>query len=236
MLQIADALAEATTEGLITQEMAPTIANTPSVANAVAGKRTRRAALVRWGVIGGLGGLVWGAALRAWMVLLALQFGEQPHFTWRGTFAAILLPAALVGALLGSAAYLTASSGQKRWRWVILAPLLLVSGPLIFTEGFIPTLLTTGLGSGAIFVALLGVLGGYAFSGFGRDWMRWGLGLLTVSLLIVAMVAGGATSLPSAETIFSILYFVLLLAVLIAGVSIPSHLGRGSQETLNRRY
>lgn len=192
---------------------------------AVADRRMCYAAPVRWVGLGAFGGLVWGAAFRAWMVVLVLQFGEQPHFTWRGTFAAIMLPAALMGALLSGAAYLTASSGQKRWRGVILAPLLLVLGPLLLTEGFIPTLLATGLGSGAILVALMGVLGGYACSSFGRGWMRWGLGIFAGSLLIAAIVAGsGATNPPGAGDVFSTAYFVLLLALLIAGVSLPSHL------------
>ena len=140
-----------------------------------------------------------------------------------------------MGALLGSAAYMSEDSRRKRWRWAALSPLLLVLGPLLFTDAFIPTLVTTGLGSGAILVALIGVLGGYAFSGFGVRWMRWGLGLLTVSLLIAAIVAGDAASLPGARDAFLTLYFVLLLVVLIAGVSIPSHLGRDTQETLNHR-
>jgi MFS family permease len=237
MVHIADALVETTTEELSIQEVAPAISSMPTAAaaGAVADSRTGRAVLVKWVALSALGGLVWGAALRAWMVVLALQIGEQPHFSWHGTFAGILLPAALMGALLGSAACLTASSGVKRWRWVILAPLLLVLGPLLLTEGFIPSLLTTGLGSGALFVALIGVLGGYAFSGFGTRWMRWGFGIITVSLVVAALVAGGADSLPSARDAFSILYFVLLLAMLIAGVSIPSRLGRDTQEPRNHR-
>lgn len=190
--------------------------------------------MARWIAFSTFGSLVWGAALRAWMVVLALQFGNQPEFTWRGTFAGILLPAALMGALLGGAGYLTATSGEKRWRWVTLAPLLLILGPLVFTEGFIPTLLTTGLGGGAILVALVGILGGYAFSGFGRRWMQWGLGLLLVGSLSAAMATGsGMDRFPTARDLFSLLYFVLLMAVLIAGVSIPSHLGRATEKTFN---
>jgi hypothetical protein len=32
-------------------------------------------------VVGACLGLAWGFALRAWMVVLALKFGEQPQFT-----------------------------------------------------------------------------------------------------------------------------------------------------------
>lgn len=194
--------------------------------------RTQRAALTRWVALGAFGGLTWGAALRALMAIFALQFGEQPQFTWHGTFVVILSPSALMGALLGAAAYLTERAGKTRWRWAILAPLLLVIFPLLFLDGFIPALITTGLGGGAIFVALIGVLGGYAFSSFGRHWMRWGLVILIVSLIVTGVVAdGGATVQPSARDGFAILYFVLLLALLIVGVSVPSHLGRDAKET-----
>lgn len=60
-----------------------------------------------------------------------------------------------------------------------------------------------------------------------------GLVILIVSLIVTGVVTdGGATVLPIAR---EILYFVLLLAVLIAGVSVPSHLGRDSAETASAR-
>jgi MFS family permease len=230
--------AETTAEGLLTSGTATTLASTSTVpaATVIAHLRTPRAALTRWVAFGAFGGLTWGAALRALMVVFALQFGEQPQFTWHGTFVVILLPSALMGVLLGAAAYLTERSGKKRGRWAILAPLLLVIFPLLFLDGFIPALITTGLGGGAIFLALLGVLGGYAFSSFGRGWMRWGLGIFTVSLFGAAIVfSGGAVNLGSARDGFALLYFVLLLVMLIGGVSLPSHLGRDTAETAATR-
>ena len=226
MAQMTNSMAETTAEALTVHDVTSTIVSTPLATDVtiVAHLRTGCTALVSGVSFGAFGGLTWAAALRAWMVVQALQFGEDPHFTWRGTFAAILLPAALMGALLGAAAYLTKRSGKKRWRWAILAPLLLVVGPLLFVDDFILTLITTGMGSGAILVALIGLLGGYAFSGFGRRWMRWGLGILMVGLISAALIAGGEASPPSADDVFSLLYFVLLMVVLIAGVSVPSRL------------
>lgn len=167
-------------------------------------------------------GLVWGASLRAWMVLLALQGGEKSHFTWSGTFGGILLPTALMGAVLGGAGHAAETSAHSRW-WTLLSPLLLVVGPLIFTKNFIPTLLTTGLGSGAIGVALIGVLGGYALSPFGAQWARWLCGLFVLLLLVAASVYGiyTATVKGSSSEAFSVLLFVLLMVLLIAGVSAP---------------
>jgi hypothetical protein len=190
----------------------------------------RKAGLTRRVAIGTFLGLAWGASLRAWMVLLALKFGEHAQFTWEGTFAAILLPTALVGAMLGGATYVAEASGRKRWRWAILLPLLLVLGPVIVTDNFISILVTTGMGGGAIGVALIGLLGGYAFSGFGAQSTRWISGLLCLFLTLASVygiyfAAGVATVIPGVSEIFGALLFVLLMASLIAGVSAPSRYG-----------
>ena len=85
--------------------------------------------MMRRVVAGAFLGLAWGAALRAWMTLLALEFGDRPQYTWLGTFGAILLPTALMGAVLGWAAYATETSAEtlagKRWRWAISSPLVI---------------------------------------------------------------------------------------------------------------
>lgn len=178
-------------------------------------------------VVGALLGLTWGSALRAWMALLTLQLGDPPRVTWQGTFAGILLPATLVGALVGRAVYAAKTSERKRWRWVIFSPILLVLGPAIVQSNFISTLLTTGMGGGAIGVALVGMLGGYALSGFGPQWTR-GVSALFGLLLLVASIApvyfaGPSSALPpGADEVFSVLLFVLLMAQLVAGISAPS--------------
>jgi hypothetical protein len=193
----------------------------PKVASNLA---IQRRAMVHRVAVGTLLGLAWGASLRAWMVVLALEFGERPHFTWQGTFGAILLPAALMGAILGGATHAAETSAKTRWRWATLSPLLLVIGPAIFTKDFLSTLLTTGLGGGAIGVVLIGLLGGYALSGFGARWTRWLSGLFILLLLAAALVYGLYLAIVtgSAGEAFSVLLFVLLMVSLIAGVSTPS--------------
>ena len=182
--------------------------------------------IVRRIAIGTFLGLAWGASLRTWMVLLALKFGDSPQFTWEGTFGAILLPTALVGAMLGGATYVAESSDRKWWRWATLLPLLLVLGPAIVSKDFITNLVTTGMGGGAIGVALIGMLGGYAFSGFGAQWTRWVSGLLslffTLGVVGFYFTAGPAAVTPGVSEVFGALLFVLLMALLIAGVSTPS--------------
>lgn len=54
--------------------------------------------LVRSTLLGAGLGLVWGAGWHGWMAVLA---GEASRFTWSGTFAGVLLPATLIGAVLG---------------------------------------------------------------------------------------------------------------------------------------
>ena len=54
--------------------------------------------VARFVVGGGVAGLAWAAALRAYMTVIA---GDGSQFDWYGTYVAILLPGALVGALLG---------------------------------------------------------------------------------------------------------------------------------------
>lgn len=181
-------------------------------------------AMIRRAAVGALLGLTWGAGLRSWMVLLTLEFGERPHFTWQGTFGGILLPAATMGAMLGAATCAEGPSARKRLRWVILSPLLLVLGPAIATEDFIPKLLTTGLGGGAIGVALIGLLGGYALSGIGARRLRWVAGFLTISFMVASAFGfsfAGAGSTVTPSKVFGAVLFVLLMALLVAGMGSP---------------
>lgn len=181
-------------------------------------------AMTKRAAVGALLGLAWGAGLRSWMVVLALEFGERPSFTWQGTFGGILLPAATMGAMLGAATCAEGPSARKWWRWVVLSPVLLVLGPAIATKDFIPTLLTTGLGGGAIGVALIGLLGGYALSGIGARWLRRVAGFLTI-LFMVASAFGfsfaGAGSTVTPSKVFGAVLFVLLMALLVAGMGAP---------------
>lgn len=177
-------------------------------------------------MVGAFLGLTWGCALRAWMVLLTLQLGDWPNVTWRGTFAGVLLPATLLGALIGHAISTAKISGRKCWRLVLVSPLLLVLGAAIGQSNFISTLLATGMGGGAIGVALVGMLGGYALSGLGRRWTRGMAALLGVLLLAATIIpvysAGTSSAFPfRAHKVLSILLFILLMVLLVVGISAP---------------
>lgn len=190
-----------------------------------------RRAIAGRAAAGAVLGFAWGAALRAWMVILALKFGDQPKFTWRGTLGGILLPAALMGALLGGATLAAGTADGKRRRWFILSPLLLILGPAVVTENFISNLISTGIGGGAIGVALIGLLGGYAFSGLGALRQRRVSGLIALLLTFASGVgffftpaaagSGAAKDKPGGSDVFGAVFFILLMAALIAGVSAP---------------
>jgi len=185
-------------------------------------------------LVGAALGLTWGASLRAWMTTLALYFGDRPEMSWEGTFLATLLPATSMGALLGGAYYAPQAKDSKRWRWTAIAPLLLVLGSVIFVEDFIPTLINTGLGGGAIAVTLIGLIGGYAISGRGPLWGRVVAGVICGAFLIA--LAGGVyfadrTSGPiQPDETFGLLFFILLMGVFIVGASVPYRIVEQSRQ------
>lgn len=148
-------------------------------------------------LVGAFLGVVWGASLRTWMALLAVELGDRSQFSWLSTVGGVLLPAMLMGALLGAAVYIAETSDRKHWRWLLLSPLLLITGPVFFTADFFSILIQTGMGSGAIGVALIGMLGGYALPGFGARWTRWVAGLLIVLPTIAAVFAVFYTNVVS---------------------------------------
>ena len=184
-----------------------------------------RADALKYMLAGAFLGLSWAAGLRAWMVLLALQFGDQPRFTWINTFVVILLSATMMGAMLGGAQYARQTGGSQRWRWAALAPLTLVIFPLLFMPTFIPTLLSTGEGGGAISVALAGIFGGHALAGR-RRWLRLVSGLLFISTVLGTVFALHLSPIfnalsPTASQVFGALFFTLLMLLLAFGASIP---------------
>lgn len=172
-------------------------------------------------------GLTWGSSLRAWMELLASQLGETPQTTWQGTFGGVLLPSAVVGALIGRSLFTAKTSEQKGWRWVILSPLLFILGPWVTQKNFISTLLKTGMGGGAVGVTIIGMFGGYALSGFGPKWTRQVAALLALLFLVAALsplyLGSSSSAVPSkAHKVLTILLFVLLMIQLVVGISAPS--------------
>lgn len=170
---------------------------------------------------GGSVGLAWGLALRSWMTHLAIQFSDWPRFTWKGTFLAVLLPAAVVGAVIGWD-WGTRLHLGKRHRWVIWSPLLLVVGPALVAESFVGTLMDTGEGSGAIGVVIVGLSGGYALSRRGNLWARLGLGLVGLSVVGTMTYVFYVSEPPlTSSDAFGALYLVVLMAWLAVGCSIP---------------
>jgi hypothetical protein len=81
-----------------------------------------------WTAGGGVCGLAWAGALRAYMVELV---GHESVFTWGGTFGAILLPGALAGGLIGWAEYRRRTGRRRGQAWLILAPLPFVIAPML---------------------------------------------------------------------------------------------------------
>ena len=138
-------------------------------------------------LVGTVCGVVWAAALRAYMSEIA---GGGSRFEWYGTFVAILLAGAITGALLGLAEYFRRTGGRPHWRWLALAPLAFAILPLT-TPDAIVDLLTSGIGGGAIAVPLAGITGGFAVSARGPFWAR-----LTCGLLALVVVVGIAASVP----------------------------------------
>jgi hypothetical protein len=141
--------------------------------------------LVRSTLLGASLGLAWGAGWRGWMAELA---GEASRFTWSGTFAGVLLPATLVGATLGWAEHARCSGDTGRRRWTALVPLVFVVAPALVQADFVAQL-RSGLGTGAIATALIGMLGGYAIAGRGPRWAILFARIL-MAALIAATVAG----------------------------------------------
>jgi hypothetical protein len=123
--------------------------------------------------------------MRGYMIQLA---GPASVFSWLGTFGAVLLPGAAVGGLLGWAEHRRRRGVGRGRPWLAASPLLLAVVPLLL-PGAVTALVTTGLGSGAIGMTLLGVLGGFALSGRGRRGLRVCGGLVAFSVVPAAFLA-----------------------------------------------
>jgi hypothetical protein len=182
---------------------------------------TRSARLLVAG--GAVVGLTWAAALRGWMSQMA---GDQSGFHWYGTFALVLVPGLLVGALIGVAEH-RRRTGGPRSRWLVLAPCLFLAAltdPTIFQQ-----LVTQGIGGGAIGVVLFGLAGGYAMSGRGRRWRRRTCGVLAVlGVLLMLTLASDASPLGTAHGLWVGLYAASLLVVLMLACAVPQRIGRPS--------
>jgi hypothetical protein len=129
-------------------------------------------------------GFAWGAGSRGWMAALA---GSASSFSWSGTFVGILLPSTLVGAALGWAEHARQSGEPLRYRWTALTPLLFVAFPAMAQADFVAQL-QTGLGTGAIGITLIGMLGGYAIAGRGPRGLVLASRLMMAALIIATII------------------------------------------------
>jgi hypothetical protein len=175
-----------------------------------------------WIVLGALCGLAWACALRSFMAAVA---GIETGVDWANTFGFILLPGAVIGALLGWAEHLRRTGGRPGWRRLALAPLLFAA--ILFSNPFdLAGILDDGVGGGAIGVPVVAMLGGYAVSGRGPAWGRAlsGLGFLAAftSWLLVAVDVGGSSfSLTTSHGLWASTLYEGLLVVFALGAAIP---------------
>lgn len=163
--------------------------------------------------LGALLGLTWSASLRGWMIQLA---GADSRYTWIGTFVCLLLPGAVVGAVL-------AWSRHRPRRWHIFAPLLFPLGVLA-VPGAIPHLLATGQGSASIGMVLLAMLAAYSLAAHSPVWLLIPSALLGFALIPIVLLS--SLSSPKATwsgLLFSCLYLTLVLACTIPHRALTSH-------------
>lgn len=166
--------------------------------------------------VGGICGLTWAAALRGWMEQLAIGSGGGSAFTWL-TEALLLVPATLVGVLLGRAAHHRAR-GRPAPRALIWAPALLataIADPSIFRA-----LITTGEGGGSLIVVTTALCGGFTLSR--RRWtVVRALAALTAAsgLLLVTAIGSMAAPMQTARGAWvCLLGFSLVLLLSLASV------------------
>ncbi|CAN5201451.1 hypothetical protein BH11ACT3_BH11ACT3_24680 [soil metagenome] len=172
-------------------------------------------------VAGAVIGLAWSAALRAYMSVLA---GDSTHFDVVGTFAQILLPGIVVGALLGWAETIRRRGGAPHWRLLALSPLLFFLAAML-TPCALVTFLSTGVGGGSLGIVLIALLGGFALGDVGRRWLR-------VAALVAGVVfAAGLAAAPlfagvTAERAWATVLAASLMPILAWASAIPfSHHG-----------
>lgn len=173
-------------------------------------------------MLGVLCGTAWAAGFRGYMAELA---GSASQVDWVGTFAAILLPGAVAGGLLGWAEALRRRGGARGWRWLALAPLAIAVAPMLM-PGALVGLFTAGFGGGAIVVPALGIGGGYAISGRGPLWARIVTGTVSVALLAgivltTPLFASPALVLTQPRGAWVAVLAASFLVVLAVAASIP---------------
>ena len=172
--------------------------------------------------LGTLCGVAWACALRAFMAQVA---GPASDVHWVDTWAFILLPGAVTGALLGWAEVLRRTGGRHRWRTLALAPLVFTA--VLFSDpAHLSGILADGIGGGAIGVPVVGMIGGLAVSGRGPGWARALAGLLFGTALVVWLVTatavgGQSFALSDPHGLWASVLYETLLVTLALGASVP---------------
>lgn len=173
---------------------------------------------VVWGAVAGL---AWACGLRGFMAEVA---SGESEVHWELTFLWLLLPGALIGALLGWAEHLRRAGGRPGWRWLAACPLLFSA--VLFSNGLnFGGLLDDGIGGGAIGVPIVGMLGGFALSGRGRTVGRLLCGALTLTSIpiwvLTAPSISGDLDVTTPHGAWMAVYYWTFLAVLALASSIP---------------
>jgi hypothetical protein len=137
--------------------------------------------MIRLIALGGLFGTAWACGMRAWMQQFA---GPQSHFSWF-TFTALIVPAALTGALFGLAEHRRRQGRPSRWFLLAVVPLVL--GPLMMPNA-IADLIHHGQG-GDIGMVGFSLAGAYALAG-SRRWLRIVLGIPAAGLAVLVLSGG----------------------------------------------
>lgn len=173
--------------------------------------------------IGAISGLAWAASLRAYMAEINWS---ATHVDWAGTFIGILLPGAAAGAALGAATILDARTPRGRFglRSCAAAVLLFAVFPLLL-PGQLWTLITTGMGGGAVGVALGGLAGGYALGGRTR-WLRIVCAAPATVVVVgvaatVPLIGGSRLGATTPRGAWVMLLVATLLIVLMGAAAIP---------------
>lgn len=172
-------------------------------------------------LIGALLGLTWAAGFRGFMVELA---GSESVFGWYGTFVGVLGSGAIVGALLGWADHIRRTGGRPHWRWLALSPLIL--GLLPLTVPGTIALLSEGIGTAGMAVALIAIGLGYAVGSSRRPLLRATIGVLSAAaaLALVAMtpmISDGRVSFADPRGAWGGLLELSSILVLGLATSIP---------------
>lgn len=182
--------------------------------------------MTRYVLTGATCGLAWSASLRAWMAELADgASASRSEVTWL-TLVLVLLPGAVVGALLGHAAH-RRSTQRPGPSWLVLAPVVLASAladPEVFRG-----LVEDGTGGGSLLVVLTALSTGHVVARPGWTPVR-GLLAAVAGLGLLTMFGMGALAAPllTPRGLWVGLLGVALLVVLGLASALPHAPGRAS--------